>query len=307
MTLPLVPSGAHGSDGERLAAALGIAPTEVLDLSQSLNPVAPPVRDLVAQHLDALDRYPDPSAATAALATCLGVASDRVVLTNGGAEAIALVAGLLGRGWVEPPDFSLYERHLPELDPAGPRFRSNPHSPTGHLAAAGERAAVWDEAFYPLATGTWTRGDADTGSWVVGSLTKLFACPGLRMGYLIAPSEADAEATRQRQPQWSVGGLVAAVLPELLEQVDLVGWHRATAELRDELTGLLRRHGAEAMPSDANWVLVDDPSLRDALAPHAIAIRDCTSFGLPGTVRIAVPDTEGLDRLASALAVVRPS
>jgi len=59
-------------------------------------------------------------------------------------------------------------------------------NPTGLLAGQSETAAVWDEAFYALATGSWTRGDVAAGATVVGSLTKLFACPGLRVGYVLA-------------------------------------------------------------------------------------------------------------------------
>src|SRR6185503_7960893 len=92
--------GAHGGDGPRLARALGLDPARVLDLSQSLNPVAPPVAPVVARHLDRLGEYPDPADATATMAAALGVDPARVLLTNGGAEAIALVAAELGRGWV---------------------------------------------------------------------------------------------------------------------------------------------------------------------------------------------------------------
>lgn len=283
------PAGAHGGDGAAIAAALGI---DVLDLSQSLNPVAPDVRPVVARHLDALGRYPDPRKATTALARCLDADPARVVLTNGGAEAIALVGAEVG-GTVDEPDFSLYPRS------GGPRWRSNPHSPTGLLAADHEVAGVWDEAFYPLATGRWTRGD---GAWVVGSLTKLLACPGLRAGYVVAPDAGAADAVRARQPSWSVNGLVCETLPELLAAVDLPRWSVEVAELRARLVDLLGTHGFTSAPSDACWVLVGAPGLRDRLAPRGVAVRDCSSFGLPDHVRIAVPDTTGLVRLQEALA-----
>lgn len=298
------PAGAHGGEGPRLAALLGCDPAEVLDLSQSLNPVAPDVAAVVRRHLPTLRQYPEADRATGALAEAIGVPVDRLVLTNGGAEAIALVADRVGVGWVDEPDFSLYRRHLGELREGAPRFRSNPHSPSGALAGPDEDATVWDEAFYPLATGRWTRGDADRGRWVVGSLTKLFACPGLRMGYAIAPDPAEAAAIAARQPHWSVGSLACAVLPELLAAVDLPRWRDDVAALRSQLGAVLRARGYEPRPSAANWLLVDAPELRGQLAPHAIAVRDCASFAMPGVVRIAVPDAAGLEQLDLVLAAI---
>ena len=64
---------------------------------------------------------------------------------------------------------------------------------------------------------------------------------------------------------------------------------------------MLRAHGYEPQPSDAPWVLVDAPGLRAQLAPRGIIVRDCTSFGLPTMVRIAVPDDRGLQRLDQEL------
>jgi histidinol-phosphate/aromatic aminotransferase/cobyric acid decarboxylase-like protein len=283
------PAGAHGGDGARLAAALGVDPGAVLDLSASLNPLAPEAGEVVAKHLDAVGRYPNPANATAALAAAMAVDPDRLLLTNGGAEAIALVAAKLG-GRVDEPDFGLYPRG------DGPLWRSNPHNPSGRLAADDAPAGVWDEAFYPLATGRWTRGDAD--AVVVGSLTKLLACPGLRIGYVLAP---DVGGFQMRQPEWSVNGLAAAALPDLLDTVDLPGWARAVAAYRADLVGVLQSAGLSPQPSDANFVLVRAPGLRARLAPHRILIRDCASFGLPDHVRIAVPNTGGLARLEEAL------
>ena len=298
------PSGAHGGDGPRLAAALGIPVGEVLDLSASLNPVAPDPVPVVRRHLDSIRRYPDDSAATAALAAAAGVDPALLVLTNGGAEAIALVASHPGAGWVEDPEFSLYRRHLPEIDPGGTRWRSNPHNPSGLLAPPDAVAGVWDEAFWPLSTGTWTRGDSAAGSVVVGSLTKLFACPGLRAGYVICPDDSTAARLRAVRPEWSLNGLAASALPEMLDRADLELWSKQCTELRQDLASVLRQAGLEPRPSDANWVLVDTPEapdLRRRLAARAVLVRDCTSFGMPDTLRIAVPDARGLERLTAAL------
>jgi histidinol-phosphate/aromatic aminotransferase/cobyric acid decarboxylase-like protein len=292
--------GPHGGDGARLAEILGVPPDAVLDLSVSLNPCAPDISGRVRAHAGAVERYPDPGAATAALADALSVDEERLVLTNGGAEAIALVAVELPVGDVDPSDFSLYVRHLARVARGAPRWRSNPHHPTGLLAGADERAAVWDEAFYPLAAGAWSRRDPD--AVVAGSLTKVFACPGLRAGYVVAPTLELAARLRHRQPEWSVNGLVCSMLPELLGLADLPAWTSAIAKLRDQLETLLRDHGLRPEPSDANFLFVRDaPRLRDRLAAEGVLVRDTASLGAPGGVRLAVPDEAGLDRLAHAL------
>ena len=300
------PAGPHGGDGARVAAALGIDPAAVLDLSASMNPVAPDPGPAVARHLDALGRDPDPAEATAALAAAMGIDPGRLLLTNGGAEAIALVATETGPGWADACDFSLYRRHLPGLDPDGPRWSSDPHNPLGTLAGPDEGAYVWDEAFYPLATGRWTAGRR---GFTLGSLTKLLACPGLRIGYVVCPDPDVRDRLAARQPRWSVNGLACAALPDLLATVDLTGWAAAVATLRLDLTRLLVSHGLDVRSgATANWVLVDGaPDLRARLLGQAVVVRDCTSFGLPGVHRVAVPSPADLPRLAAALEATGPA
>lgn len=293
---PVPPARAHGGDAAAVAAALGIPVEELLDLSQSMNPVAPDPTPVIRKHLDAIHRYPDARDATSALATLMAVDPARLLLTNGGAEAISLLSAEIS-GQVVEPEFALHPRNG-----AGPRWRSNPNNPTGRLAAAQESADVWDEAFYPLATGQWTRGDA--GVPVVGSLTKLLRCPGLRVGYLLA-DPALVERCRARQPGWSVNGLACAALPDLLQTVTLDRWAQETARLRAELVDLLRGHGLAPLPSDANWVLVAAAGLRERLAPYGVLVRDCASFGLPDLARIAVPHADGLARLDRALGAMQ--
>ncbi len=291
----------HGGDAAAVARALGLDPASMLDLSASLNPFAPDVSALAVAHLDSLVAYPDDRPATRLLAMSLGVDPGRLVLTNGGAEAIALVAGHLGRGEVVEPEFSLYRRHLSVVEEGAGRWRSNPSNPLGVLAAPGETAAVWDEAFYALATGEWTRGDDE--AWRLGSLTKLWACAGLRLGYVIAPDEAAAEAIRARRPRWSVNGLALSLVGPMLEATDLAGWSRDIADLRSRFSAGIAGLGLGVTESAANWVLVHEVAgLREGLAPRGIMVRDCTNFGLPGTVRIALPRAEHLDGVLTAIA-----
>jgi histidinol-phosphate/aromatic aminotransferase/cobyric acid decarboxylase-like protein len=302
---PVPPPGDHGGDGPRIAAALGIDPRTVLDLSACLNPFAPDVPALARRHVHTLGHYPDVDAAEAILAAGLGLPAERVVLTAGGSQAIALVADQVSAGWIDEPDFALYGRHLPRLDPAAPRWRSDPHSPSGRLARPDDRAGVWDEAYLPLAAATWTRGRP---GWALGSLTKAFACPGLRLGYAVAPDDRQADALRRRRPGWAVDSLACALLPELVERADPPAWTAAVAKARAELVDVLTGHGLASEPSDAAWVLVPGAArLRDGLARLGVVVRDCRSFGLPGHARIAVPDAAGLDRLDRALRIVVPS
>jgi histidinol-phosphate/aromatic aminotransferase/cobyric acid decarboxylase-like protein len=293
--------GPHGGDGRRLARELGMDPASVLDLSASLCPVAPDPVPVLRRHLGAIGHYPDPLPATAALAEAMGVEPRHLLLTNGGAEAISLVASALG-GQVVEPEFSSYPRG------GGPLWRSNPNNPLGTLAPAAASAGVWDEAFWPLATGTWTRGDYRQGAVVVGSLTKLLACPGLRLGYVLCADEALVDRLAASQPEWSVNGLAAEALSDLLALVDLATWSRETAALRDRLASLLCFLGRSVRAASGPWVLVENAGpLRSQLLAQGIVVRDCASFGLHDTVRIALPRAEDFARLEKALGRLGPN
>jgi histidinol-phosphate/aromatic aminotransferase/cobyric acid decarboxylase-like protein len=305
-TTPTIPPpGPHGGDAVAIARALGLDARTMIDLSISMNPLAPDAGRLLADELRAgsaaLHHYPDPAAATNALAAAIGVAPELLIVTNGGAEAIALVAAEVRTGSIVEPEFSLYRRHL-TLDPSAPRWRSNPVNPLGELAPADARAGVWDEAFYPLATGTWTRGDAD--AWRLGSLTKTWNCAGLRIGYVIAPNDVAAARIRVRQPEWAVNSAALALVPLLLERTDLQAWAHSIAMQRSRLAAALRALGFEVQETSANWVLVDRPRLRAALAAQRVVVRDCASYGLPGVHRVAVPHPDELDAVIAAFARV---
>jgi histidinol-phosphate/aromatic aminotransferase/cobyric acid decarboxylase-like protein len=136
----------------------------------------------------------------------------------------------------------------------------------------------------------------------VGSLTKLLACPGLRLGYVLCGDDRLVHQVRHLQPEWSVNGLAAEALCDLLRPVDLPVWSRETAALRGQLTDLLRQHGLSVGVGQAPWVLVSQSgALRSSLLAEGIVVRDCASFGLEDTVRVAIPRHDQFPRLERAL------
>ncbi|MHB8263767.1 MAG: aminotransferase class I/II-fold pyridoxal phosphate-dependent enzyme [Acidimicrobiales bacterium] len=305
MPVSCVPApGDHGGDAASVARSLGLEVPDILDLSVTLNPFAPSLDLVIRAAVDKgyAGRYPDDLPTTYMLADAIGVDPDLLVLTNGGSEAIALVAMVVRNGYVDRPEFSLYERHLPVIDRDGARFRSNPCNPIGILADMDERAGVWDEAFFQMTTGRWSRGDYLSGAYVVGSLTKLFACPGLRMGYAIAPDTASAEKLRRLQPRWSFGGIESYALIAALENCDLADWSKLLSSARDDLAALLSSKGFDVQVADAPWVLVSGSAgLRERLLLSGVLVRDCSNFGMAGTYRISVCSDSMLERLDTAL------
>lgn len=292
----------HGDGARGLEEFLGLNAGDLFDLSASMNPVAPDYRDHISRELDSLGSYPDSSKATASLAEAIGIDERRLILTNGGAEAIALVSHIVRSGWVCDPDFALYRRHITRYDESDAWWASNPNNPTGRLLDDNELPKVVDEAFYQLATGAWSRGDFERGSFVVGSLTKIFALPGLRVGYLIAPGIKEANTLRLVQPRWALNSIAASVLPELIKSIDLKETVKSISRLRSSLTEMLEEYGLKPHQSSANYLYVPDArGLFETLLRHKILIRDTSSFGLEGGMRIAVPNRQGLGRIENAL------
>lgn len=310
MSQSIAQPGPHGGDAAAVARAAGLERSDLIDLSMSMNPFAPDVAGVLRDRLGAIDDYPDPTVGEAAVAQAIGTDPARLVLTNGGAEAIALVARLEPAGWVEDPEFSLYRRHLHTVRPDAPRWQSNPSNPLGRLrpdSGVPGVPGVWDEAFFPLATGEWTdRRLEQQPVWRLGSLTKLWSCPGLRIGYAIAPTAAHAERLRAVQPRWSVNGLALAAIPPLLDLTDLTGWAHSVAALRSRFASALGDAGYTTIDTDVNWLLIEGgPELRTALISHGVVVRDCTSFGLPDLVRVGLPRPEQFEHVVAAFTRAR--
>ena len=160
----------------------------------SLNPFAPDVTDLVVDHAASALRYPDADArdrgargmrwASPPIGSCSRTAARRRSPSSPPSSPC---------GRVDEPDFSLYRRHLRDGGRGRAALAVEPAQPDGPLAPRRRdrrRCGTRPSTRSPRARGP--RGDTD--AIVVGSLTKVFACPGLRVGYVLAPDAAVAAA-----------------------------------------------------------------------------------------------------------------
>lgn len=107
----------HGGQPDKIKQLLNInMDSELLDFSANLNPLGPPswLKTTLDDNYEKITRYPDPSYSNSILsiANHEGVEQDHVLLTNGGAEAIFLVAKYFEnrKAVIVHPTFSEYER-----------------------------------------------------------------------------------------------------------------------------------------------------------------------------------------------------
>ncbi|WP_257453741.1 pyridoxal phosphate-dependent aminotransferase [Archangium lipolyticum] len=157
-------------------------------------------------------------------------------------------------------------------------------------AAAPETLVVVDEAYQPLFEAV-PPVHPEGNVVVLRSLTKVFAIPGLRLGYLFGDPRL-VRAVRAALPPWNVSAPALAagrVALECLGQVEAV--RTEVARLRKSQEEALTEAGARVEAAGGTFLLCRVPEARTfaAAAVHAgIRVRDCTSLGLPQHIRIGV-------------------
>ncbi|MFF7750178.1 Rv2231c family pyridoxal phosphate-dependent protein CobC [Streptomyces sp. NPDC007971] len=340
----------HHGDSEVRDDGAGLA-----DLAVNVRADTPPawLREEITRSLSSLAAYPDGRAARAAVAARHGLPVERVLLTAGAAEAFVLLARALKvrRPVVVHPQFTEPEAALRDaghtvdrvllreadgfrLDPADvPEDADlvvvgNPTNPTSVLHPAAAIAAlarpgrilVVDEAFMDAVPGEREAlaGRTDVpGLVVLRSLTKTWGLAGLRIGYVLAPSEIVAELERA-QPLWPVStpALAAAracVAPRALAEAAHAA-HRIAADrahLVAGLTAFASRGVRVAEPAEGPFVLVrmpDAAGVRRRLRDLGYAVRRGDTF--PGLgeewVRVAVRDRATVGGFLTALSAALP-
>lgn len=200
----------------------------------------------------------------------------------------------------------------------------NPNSPTGRacspqdvarVAKVAHRQGLWlivDEAFadYCPELSVLPQAAAWPHVVVLRSLTKLYALPGLRVGYAVA-RQATARRLQRHLPSWSVNmmGQVAACAALSDKAHVRKSLQFMTKERRRFMELLEALPGCVVTPACANYVFIDLPQgyhagrVAGALRRQGILIRDCSSIpgAHAGAVRFAVRAPHENDRLILAL------
>jgi len=320
----------HGGTGKRQREKTN---KNVLDFSASVNPF-PPKIDWHCDPQD-LSAYPDDTYGELKerISTVYSRAPDEICVGNGSIEIIRVFCSvMLGRSagtrhfFIEPPTFGEYElsARLAGAEPAAKpenadvRFICNPNNPTGTLLHRAELLHMLDvvkqqkgflfcdEAFIALADENESLADVrDPHLFVLHSLTKSFAVPGLRIGFGFGDRDL-IEKIETARPPWCVNACAEAFAMEaLLHLGELADSRSAIEKERSRLVQAINELGITCFPSSVNYLLVecgrDVPSLCEALARKDILIRDCASFGLPTCIRIAVRTPDENTRLIEAL------
>jgi threonine-phosphate decarboxylase len=190
-------------------------------------------------------------------------------------------------------------------------FLTTPNSVTGRLIPRAEiekiariallkkRFLVIDEAFIDFVEEESVKQLIWDNPYVIilRSLTKYYALPGLRLGYLLAHSRRVAQFAAYLEP-WSVNGpaqkVALACLADARFRLNTERWlHRERSYLAQALIALKR---FQPYPSNANFLLVRIANNASAVGLHSfllnkkILIRACNSFAGLGSdhFRVAV-------------------
>ena len=127
---------------------------------------------------------------------------------------------------------------------------------------------------------------------ILDAFTKIYAMPGLRLGYCMTANESIRKNLRSVMQPWSVSTLAQVAGEAALEEEFYVDEVRTVIrEERGFLEHEMRKMGLTVFPARANFIFFKGPEdLVERLLEKAILIRDCSNYrGLKkGYFRIAV-------------------
>lgn len=144
---------------------------------------------------------------------------------------------------------------------------------------------------------------------IIKSLTKFFAVPGLRLGYLLTSNKLISNLINKDRIPWSINSIVANVAIKVLDDHEYIKRTKDYVYKQREYlkTELDKIKGLSVISGGANYIfLMCDHDIKNELEKYNIMIRDCSNYrGLDGKYyRIAVKDQDSNKKLISSLNVI---
>jgi histidinol-phosphate aminotransferase len=144
---------------------------------------------------------------------------------------------------------------------------------------------------------------------VMRTFSKIFGMAGLRLGYLLLDSGLARHINAVQEPFNVNVAALAAGVASLRRTDQLPARREQVARARRALGDPLRSTAIRAVPSDANFVLLDlggadDGEVAEALARDGILVRAGSEFGLPGYIRVTTGEEALMDEVAGRLAAL---
>ncbi len=301
--------------------ASGVA---LFDFSTNANACGPCPAAFAAVHQADATRYPDASytALREQLAAFHDVDAQRIVLATSASEFIfritVMVVSRGGKSVGLPPySYGDYAQAaaahgLKVIDSGSVDlcWACEPSSPLGaahkEWLSLPSAVQVLDRAYEPMRlNGVFAHADDLHKFWQLYSPNKALGLTGVRAAYAIAPVDAaaDVETLNQLCPSWPIGAHGVAMLKAWTgseSQAWLAGSLSTLRMWKTQQMELCESFGWTVLPSLANFFVCRADIDLAALPQHGIKLRDCTSFGLPGLVRLSVQRSAAQDALHNA-------
>lgn len=326
-----------------------------LDFSANINPlgISEKIRAAIIENLDGVKNYPDPNATElkAAISKRYKVPPENLILLNGAAEFFYLYLNVTRpqKVLIPVPSFSEYERAARAINAEIKYFYTRadenfcidikkllaqdsdliilgrPNNPTGNLISLDEiktlsadKNILVDESFIDFLDVESARNFVSEKITTVQSLTKIFAIPGLRLGFAVAEKNL-AEKLNAAKDIWNVNFLaqkagVAALSDEKFFS-DTKNW--LSIEKKYFVERLKKFPRLQVFEPAVNFVLMkfDTAELAQTvlknLRSEKILLRSCENFAgldarfLRSAIRTRAENLKLLDALENILKIFR--
>lgn len=197
----------------------------------------------------------------------------------------------------------------------------NPGNPTGaHLPGDDLRAVVAalpegvtvvvDEAYHHFAAGhdgyatVAELGLSHPRLLVMRTFSKAYGLAGMRIGYVVGPSELVGAIDQWRSRFNVTAPSQAAALAALDDHVHLERTVAGTLEGRQRMQDWLAEQGVPFTPSLGNFVTIEldrpAPEVVEAFAAHGVGVRPLAPYGMDRQVRVSVGTPPELDAFLEA-------